>query len=132
MILHKDAIIPIVFLPAKVNPPGRAALTGKRPEAMVRRVKTWQFQAAVALGMMLAAGPATASGNDARAAVSAAETAVAQAAAGNALWTSAEEALRRARGALEAGDPAAATRWAETASEQARLGLAQKQYPLTR
>lgn len=81
---------------------------------------------------MLAAGPATASGTDARAAVNAAGLAVAQAAAGNALWTSAEEALRRAREALEAGDAAAATRWAETASEQARLGLAQKQYPLTR
>jgi hypothetical protein len=69
--------------------------------------------------------------DQARTAIAAAEKALAQAAAERALWTSAEEALRRARSALEAGDTDTARKLAATATEQARLGLAQKQYPLT-
>jgi hypothetical protein len=61
-----------------------------------------------------------------------AETAVKQAEAHRALWTSAEEALRRARRALDEGDAAEALRQAEVAKEQAAMGIAQKGYPLFR
>jgi hypothetical protein len=94
-------------------------------------VKTRQFWQAAAL-WALAVANAAAVADEVGAAIAAAERAVQEAAARHALWTSAEEALRRARAAQEAGDAQAARRWAGTASEQARLGLAQKHYPLTR
>jgi hypothetical protein len=49
-----------------------------------------------------------------------------------ALWTSAEEALLKARQALERGDEATAIEQARRAADQASLGIAQTQYPLTR
>lgn len=102
---------------------------------MVRRVKGLRFLrksvlwlvSALALSVAHAADP-----EDGRNAVAAAEKAVAAARAENALWTSAEDALRQARRALEGGDAAAAIRHANFASEQAALGIAQKQYSLTR
>ena len=49
-----------------------------------------------------------------------------------ALWTSAEEALRRARRALQEGNTAMAIEQARIAQEHAELGIAQKNYPLFR
>jgi hypothetical protein len=94
-------------------------------------VKTRQFWQAAALSALAVASTAPAA-DGAGAAIAAAERAVQEAAAQRALWTSAEDALRRARAARDAGDTQAALRWAATACEQARLGLAQKHYPLTR
>jgi hypothetical protein len=68
---------------------------------------------------------------DAADAVADAERAVASARKQDALWTSAEEAVRQARRALAGGDAAAAIKHAVFASEQARLGIGQKQYPPT-
>ena len=64
--------------------------------------------------------------------VASAQRAVAAARAQNALWTSAEDALRRAEHAMHGGDAAAAIKHARFATGQAQLGLAQKHYPLTR
>jgi Skp family chaperone for outer membrane proteins len=86
--------------------------------------------------LLLALPAATASGAanaaEAQAAIADAERAIAEARSQQALWTSAEEALRQARLALEGGDLSAAVRLAGFASEQAQLGVAQKQYPNTR
>jgi hypothetical protein len=46
-----------------------------------------------------------------------------------ALWTTAQEALERAKAAAERGDVGAALSAARFASEQAELGLAQRRYP---
>ncbi len=73
-----------------------------------------------------------ATAGDARIAVAHAERAVAAARAQNALWTSAEDALRRAERAMADGNVAAALECARFAAGQAQLGLEQKHYPLTR
>lgn len=73
-----------------------------------------------------------ANAGDARIAIAYAERVVAAARAQNTLWTSAEDALRRAQRAMAGGDAAAALEHARFAAEQAQLGLGQKQYPLTR
>lgn len=66
----------------------------------------------------------------ARAALAEAEQAVLAAREQQALWTTAEEALKLARRALERGNYAEALKQAKTAREHAELGLAQKSYPL--
>ena len=76
--------------------------------------------------------PALATDVRAAVAVAEAERMVAAARARNALWTSAEEAMARARQALERGDDPVAVDQARIATDQAALGIAQKQYPLTR
>ena len=68
----------------------------------------------------------------AEAAVEEAEAAMKQANAERALWTSAEDAMRRARRALQEGNAAAALEQALLARKQAELGIAQKSYPLFR
>lgn len=47
-----------------------------------------------------------------------------------ALWTTAARALKTAQEAFARGDYAGATRAAQTAVDQARLGITQTQYPL--
>lgn len=47
-----------------------------------------------------------------------------------ALWTTAVNALKTAQQAFERGDYAEATRAAQAAADQARLGIGQTQYPL--
>lgn len=86
--------------------------------------------AALALPAAQASGAANA--GDARMAIAGAERAIDEARAQQALWTSAEEALRQARRALDGGDFAAAINYAGFASGQAQLGIVQKQYPTTR
>jgi len=65
----------------------------------------------------------------ARAAIARAERAVRRAEALHMLWTTADEALRGARRAFEAGDLAAAGAQARVAREHADLAIAQKRYP---
>ena len=60
----------------------------------------------------------------------AAEAAVKAATARKALWSTAAEALRDAEGAFAQGDYQAAQRAADTAIEQAQLGIAQTAYPM--
>jgi hypothetical protein len=59
-----------------------------------------------------------------------AEAAVKQASTRRALWTSAEDALRRARRALQEGNAAMAIEQARIAHKHSELGIAQKDYPL--
>ena len=59
-----------------------------------------------------------------------AESAVAAAAARKALWSTAADALRDARGAFVQGDYQKAQRAAGIAIEQARTGIAQTAYPM--
>ena len=105
---------------------------------MVRWVNSLRFLRYVgvwlATALMLPAVYASDAANaqNAKVAIASAERAVAAARAQKALWTSAEDALRRAERAMEGGDAAAALEHARFATGQAQLGLAQKQYPLTR
>lgn len=68
---------------------------------------------------------------EARQALAKAEADVKEAKTQKALWTTAEEALKKAQEAAAKGDSAATLKFSKTASEQARLGLMQKSYPLT-
>jgi hypothetical protein len=65
-------------------------------------------------------------------AVAQAEAAVKLASGERALWTSAEDALRKAHRALQEGNSAVAIEQAHIAQKQAELGMAQKSYPLFR
>jgi len=97
---------------------------------MLRRTASLSLGVVAAMVMAWASRQALA--GDARAAIAEAEKAVAAARARNALWTTADEALRNARRALEGGDEGTAAEQARVAADQAALGIAQKQYPLTR
>ena len=66
----------------------------------------------------------------ARLALRDAQSAVQAATARKALWTTAADALTEAQAAFLKGDYAAANRAAHSAVEQARLGVAQTQYPM--
>jgi murein lipoprotein len=48
-----------------------------------------------------------------------------------ALWTTAQDALKQAKEAAKKNDSAAVIKHAKQASEHAKLGIAQTQYPLT-
>jgi hypothetical protein len=93
--------------------------------------KHWMAIVPFALSMTATAcaggnrGAAAAAGPEAQAADE-------RAAAENALWTSADTALRRAHRALQEGDAASAIEQAHIAQKQAELGIAQKSYPLFR
>jgi hypothetical protein len=69
---------------------------------------------------------------DAAAAVAEAEAAAKRADALHALWTSAEDALRKARRALQEGNTTTALAQARVAQMQSELGIAQQGYPLFR
>jgi hypothetical protein len=73
--------------------------------------------------------PAPPACEEARTALSAAESAVRAAASKLSLWTTATDALKQARAAFFGRDYAAATRAARVAIEQAQLGIAQTRYP---
>lgn len=70
--------------------------------------------------------------NEARQALGKAEADIKEAKAQKALWTTAEAALKKAQEAAAKGDSAATLKFSRTASEQARLGLEQKNYPSTK
>jgi hypothetical protein len=67
---------------------------------------------------------------EAKVALGIAQTAVQAAAANRALWTTAEDAMKLARAAFVRGDYPEAIHAAQTAAEQAQLGIAQTQYPM--
>jgi len=69
--------------------------------------------------------------DEAKQALAQAEADVKAAQAKKALWTTAQDALKQARAAAEKYDSAAVVKHARTASEQAQLGIAQSQYPVT-
>ena len=69
--------------------------------------------------------------DDAKQALSKAEADVKAAKAKGALWTTAEDALKKATEAADKGDSAAVVKNAKTASEHAQLGLEQLKYPVT-
>jgi murein lipoprotein len=66
---------------------------------------------------------------DAQAALAAAQADVKAARAKNALWTTAEDALKAAEAAAEKNDSATVLMQAKRASNQARLGMEQLNYP---
>lgn len=68
----------------------------------------------------------------AEAAIAEAQAAVERAAAEHALWTSAQDALRRAQSALQNGNASLAIEQAHVAQKHSELGIAQKSYPLFR
>lgn len=67
---------------------------------------------------------------EAQAALAAAQADVKTAKAKNALWTTAESALKAAETAAEKGDSATVLKQAKVASDQAKKGLAQLDYPV--
>lgn len=68
---------------------------------------------------------------EAKQALAKAEADIQAAQAQKALWTTAQDALKKAKAAAEANDSAAVIKHAKEASEFARLGIAQTQYPVT-
>lgn len=88
--------------------------------------------AAVKPGAPTAEAAKPALSDEARQALGKAETDVKEAKAQKALWTTAEAALKKAQEAAAKGDSAAVLKFSKTASEQARLGLEQKNYPSTK
>lgn len=76
------------------------------------------------------AGEATLSDEASQALVKA-EADVKEAQAQKGLWATAADALKKAKEAAEEGDSAAVIKFSRTASEHARLGIAQTKYPLT-
>lgn len=69
---------------------------------------------------------------EARQALTKAEADVKEAKSQKALWTTAQDALKKAQEAAAKGDSATTLKFSKTASEHARLGLTQKSYPLTK
>jgi hypothetical protein len=108
------------------------ALSGKRMSDFRR----WICAVPIALSMIgIGVANENAGVSDtaaAASAVAAAETAVKRADARHALWTSAEDALRKARRALQEGNIATALEQARVAQTQSELGIAQTGYPLFR
>ena len=68
---------------------------------------------------------------EAKAALAKAEADVKEAQSKKALWTTAQDALKAAKAAAEKNDSATVIKNANKASEHAKLGIAQTQYPLT-
>lgn len=68
---------------------------------------------------------------EAKQALAQAEADVKAAQAKKALWSTAQDGLKQARAAAEKNDSAAVIKHARTASEHAKLGIAQSQYPVT-
>lgn len=98
-------------------------------------IKRWILAAWVALA---AGGAVCADENTppaaelAQSAIADAQAAVLHATALNALWTSAEEALKQARMAMREGNLAMAIEQARIAQQHAELGIGQTRYPLFR
>jgi len=68
---------------------------------------------------------------EAKQALAQAEADIKAAQAKKALWTNAQDALKQAKAAAEKNDSAAVIKHAKEASEFARLGIEQTQYPVT-
>jgi murein lipoprotein len=68
---------------------------------------------------------------EAKQALAKAEADIKSAQAKKGLWTTAQDALKKAKAAAEANDSAAVIKHAKEASELAQLGISQTQYPMT-
>lgn len=68
---------------------------------------------------------------DPKDALAQAQADVKAAAAKDALWTTAQAALKEAENAAKKGDSMDVVKYSKIASDQAQLGLAQTRYPLT-
>lgn len=68
--------------------------------------------------------------DEAKQALAKAEADVKAAIAKKALWTTADDALEKAKDAAKKGDSAAVLKAAKTASEHAKLGIGQSEYPM--
>lgn len=82
------------------------------------------------------AAPATAPAqpalnDEAKTALAQAEADIKKAKKAQALWTSADKAMKDAKKAAEAGDSAGVLKNAKVVAEQVALGIGQKAYPLT-
>jgi hypothetical protein len=97
----------------------------------MRGFKSWVLALTIALAIMASADakPVAPDASAAEAAIAEAQTAVRQAEGQRALWTGAEDALRKARRALQEGDAAMAVEQARIAQQLSELGIAQKNYP---
>lgn len=86
----------------------------------------------IALGSAnVMADEAPALSDEAKQALSKAEADVKEAQAKKALWTTAQDALKKAKEAAGKGDSAAVVKESHKASEQAQLGIKQLSYPPT-
>jgi len=97
----------------------------------MRDLKRWMLAVLISFPAIAAASEKP-DASSAEVAIAEAEAAVKQAGSRRALWTSAEDALRRARHALQEGNAAMAIEQARIAQKQCELGIAQKDYPLFR
>lgn len=97
----------------------------------MRDLKRWMVAVLIAFPAIAVASEKP-DASSAEVAIAEAEAAVKQVSARRALWTSAEDALRRARRALQEGNVAMAIEQARIAQKQSELGIAQKDYPLFR
>ena len=98
--------------------------------------KTFVAAAAAALVILAGCQGATAVRpgfpTDPKQALAKAQADVKAAAAKDALWTTAQAALKEAESAAKKGNDADVVKYSEIASDQAQLGLAQTRYALTR
>jgi len=78
-----------------------------------------------------AAAPKAQLTDEAKQALAKAEADIKSAQTKKALWTTAQDALKKAKTAAEENDSAAVIKHAKEASELAQLGIAQTQYPMT-
>ncbi len=97
-----------------------------------RNRKPWL--AIAAMGIALCCGSASLYAAElsepAQQALKQAQTDVKDAKAHDALWTTAQNALKSAEKAATAGDSGAVVKFSKKASEQAKLGIAQTHYPM--
>ncbi len=97
----------------------------------MRVFKRWVQVVPIALSIMVAADakPVATPDSTAEAEIAEAEAAVRRPEGQRALWTSAEDALRKVRRALQESDTAMAIEQAGIARKLSELGIAQKSYP---
>ncbi len=82
--------------------------------------------------LLSTSGLASANASDeTKQAIAKAEADVKEARSKQALWTTAEDALKKAKELAEKGDNAGAQKQAKMASDQAQLGIGQLSYPST-
>lgn len=91
-----------------------------------------QGSGAVKLEAMAAEAAKPAISEEARQELAKAEIDVKEAKTRKALWTTAEDALKKAQEAAAKADSAATLKYSKTASELARLGIGQLSYPLAK
>lgn len=101
---------------------------------MERRNRKLRVVAVAAAWIALCCGSASlyaaALSEPAQQALTQAKADIKDAQAHDALWTTAQNALKKAEKAADAGDSGAVVKFSKKASEQAKLGIAQTHYPM--